>query len=83
MLKKLAAAALVLALAVPAYAQTTKPLPATATPVTTPAVENKADVVEKKDVKADKKAEKKAAKADKKVAKKAGKKAPKAEMKAE
>lgn len=78
MLKKLAAAALVLALAVPAYAaqdgasHASKPLPATAA---APAVENKAEVGEKKEAKAEKKAEKKAAK----VEKKAGKKAAKAE----
>lgn len=66
MLKKLAAAALVLALAVPAYAQTvtvppTEPIPTTAKPVSKPKAPKK---VEKK---ADKKAEKKApaeAKAD-------------------
>ncbi len=87
MLKKLAAAALVLALAVPAFAQTAKippsePIPTNARPVSTPAVENKAEVGEKKEAKAEKKAEKKAAKVEKKEAKaekKAGKKAAKAE----
>lgn len=81
MLKKLAAAALVLALAVPAYAAqngkapASKPLPATAA---APAVENKAEMLEKKsekqEMKSDKKAEKMEMKADKKDDKKPGKK---------
>lgn len=75
MLKKLAAAALVLALAVPAYAQTAKipasePIPTTARPVSQPAEkkdEKKADKAEKKAVKAEKKDAKKADKAEKKA----------------
>jgi uncharacterized protein involved in copper resistance len=75
MLKKLATAALVLALAVPAFADSAKvpasePIPTTARPVSTPAakkVEKKADKAEKKAVKAEQKAEKKADKAEKKA----------------
>ena len=84
MMKKLAAAALVLSLAVPAFAAETakvpvaEPIPATAKQMT----KQSTDKTEKKAAKADAKAEKKAAAADAKAEKKAAAPDAKAEKKA-